>query len=115
MSAFICGDKHIASLASWYGAEKGLPSELVQMIANELKKINIKSVNYRYNDKVRFSKCSLKKAILLLPEEALVMAHCLDYQSCELRDYTNPILADIEILAVTRSNPNIKSDIWELL
>lgn len=115
MSAFICGDKHIASLAAWYGAEKGLPSELVQMIANELKKINIKSVNYHYNDTVRVSKCSLKKAILLLPEEALAMAHCLDYQSCELKDYANPLLADIKILAVTRSNPKIKSDIWELL
>lgn len=115
MSAFICGDKHIASLASWYGIEKGLAPVVTQFIADELKKANIKSVNYRYNDKIRMAKCKMNKAILILPEEALAMSRCLDYQSCEKQDFVNQILIEIEALALYLSDSNWKSDIWELV
>ena len=114
MSAFICGDKHIASLVFWYGVEKDLPIEVFQFIANELKKVNIKSVNYRYDDNVRITQCKLSKAIPISSEEALSMAACLEYQSCELKDYQNPILQSISDLAKSLADPKHPSDIWEL-
>ena len=43
MSASICSDKHIASVVI-----ATIPEELRQTYADEIKKQNIRSVNYRY-------------------------------------------------------------------
>jgi hypothetical protein len=115
MSAFICSDTHIASLAVWYGTKKDLPSTVTQFIANELKRSNIKSVNWRYDDNVKFKKCNLSKAKGIDPDFAFKMAACLDYQSCGMPDYSNPLLQAIADFADTLRNLNIDPDIWELI
>ena len=46
MSAFICTDRHIATIATAYAAL--VPSINAQALADELKAINIESVNFRY-------------------------------------------------------------------
>ena len=114
MSAFICSDTHIASLSVWYGTKKDLPIEVTQFIANELKRINIKSVNFRYADNVKFKKCNLKESRGIDPDFAFKMASCLDYQSCELPDYVNPILQAISDFADTLRDPTIDPRVWEL-
>jgi len=110
MSAFICSDQHISSLATWYGSTKKLPVCLIQLIANDLKSTNIDSVNYRYNEKTRKTKCSFKNVLIIDTETAVGLANCLDYQSCE-KDNFNCLLNDIQILSRILHGSN-KSNVW---
>jgi hypothetical protein len=74
MSAFICSDKHISTIAlnaidfdrykEFKNPVTGKPFT-VQELADELKRLNINSVNYRYDESVPVSSCDLQEAVLL--------------------------------------------------
>lgn len=92
MSAYICSDKHIKVLAAF--AADTLNASPV-LVANELKRENIKSVNFRYNEKTRFTKYTLADFELnnngkgddwlgvYSYADILALCECLAYQSCE--------------------------------
>lgn len=117
MSAYICSDRHIASIALWAamdsaGKLKGW-KDIAQEIADALKRENIKSVNYRYSERTRFKKCDLSKAEVLQPEDVVSLCDCLDYQSCEHPDYKPGMLAVIRASAF-RASRGHKSDLWSI-
>lgn len=87
MSAFVCSDFHIATMAKYIAALHG--SINAQELANKLKAINIASVNYRYDDTIRKSKCSIKKTKEITANDFAALFSCWNYQSCEgkLLDY----------------------------
>lgn len=83
MSAFILSDKHFATIAYYIeGFHEGL---CPQVLADKLKRINIESVDYRYNEKTRFSKVRLSRDtdIQYNTVDIIRLIDCWDYQSCE--------------------------------
>lgn len=81
MSAFILSDKHISTIARLL-----MPENDVQAFANMLKNINIASVNYRYNEKTRKSKCKLVNIDDIMNInmwDLCTLIQCWSYQSCE--------------------------------
>lgn len=90
MSAFVCSDFHIATMAQYVVHSTNIDTELsIQDLANKLKAINIASVNYRYNEKTRKSKCNIKKTKVITSDDFAALFSCWSYQSCEgqLLDY----------------------------
>ena len=116
MSAFICSDKHISTIAlnaidfdrykEFKNPVTGKPFT-VQELADELKRLNINSVNYRYDESVPVSSCDLQEAVLLGhridpgDEHRLDMAdlirltRSLRYQSCEDSDVDLSLIEEI--------------------
>lgn len=78
MSAWIASDKHIASLVC-----SVIEEPRRQLVADRLKSANIRSVNYRYNEKTKLTPCDLSQGENLPPTHVIKLAHSLDYQSCE--------------------------------
>lgn len=81
MSAFLCSDYHIATMAKYIASLHGAID--AQILANKLKKINIDSVNYRYNEKSRVVKCKMDKIMAIGANDFAALFDCWDYQSCE--------------------------------
>lgn len=84
MSAFILSDKHFTVIANYVNLIKDNIN--MQDFANKLKAINIKSVNYRYNEKTRITKCKLdypKVGENYSKYDVIRLIQCWDYQSCE--------------------------------
>jgi len=100
MSAFICSDNHISTISSWYSLQLDLSSVGTQINADKLKIINVSSVNYRYNEKIRCKKCDISNSLPVTnPNDILRLIDCLDYQSCEKPNYKNPLLKSIRMTA----------------
>jgi hypothetical protein len=82
MSAFILSDKHFYTIAALL-----MKPQHVQETADALKRINIKSVNYRYkkHPKTRVTKCifSIEDVPVIKMDDLYMLAHCWIYQSCE--------------------------------
>lgn len=87
MSAWIASDKHIASVVC--NAHKHASNEFKQKLADMLKKANIRSVNYRYNERTRITPCDLNEVEVLDWKDVAMLAASLDYQSCERPDWKN--------------------------
>lgn len=90
MSAYVCSDKHIATLVIGVSQMPYSPVkiETAQAAANLLKRENIRSVNYRYNQSNRVYPVDLTEGHNNVSLRALIqLAKCLDYQSCERPDY----------------------------
>ena len=84
MSAFICSDKHIATIAYNIGSFCDMGESEVQVLANKLKHINIASVNYRYNEKTRKAKCNIDARMTIENRHDIAgLIGCWIYQSCE--------------------------------
>jgi hypothetical protein len=121
MSAFIVSNKHINYLMQFLGQQKDLHLSLngkgintaniddMQNVANILIKQNWKSYNFRYNEKNKVPK-NYKFAIdfNFKPNLAQVIkaCQCLNYQSCETRNYNQSnakkIIDTIQYLATQR-------------
>lgn len=82
MSAWIASDKHVASVVI-----ATIPEELRQTYADEIKKQNIRSVNYRYNERTKIEPCDLSQGVPVTGEDVVRLSHSLDYQSCERPDW----------------------------
>lgn len=81
MSAFICSDKHIATLALLL-----VPAHHAQDFANKLKAINTQSVNYRYNETTPKHKCkliALDECLNVTMQDLHKLYQCWAYQACE--------------------------------
>ena len=83
MSSFICSDRHIGIIAlkvsDYFGVD-------CRELANKLKRINIASVNYRYNERTRFSQCKFNTELdysAYSNDDIAALIQCLDFQSCE--------------------------------
>ena len=115
MSAFICSDEHIATIAVRYGELIGASTEDVQDIANQLAAINVASVNYRYDEDTKIEPCSLEEIRPNLSfDDLIALCECLDYQSCELPDYSNPLLDGIKSQFEANDRSGIKSRLWSI-
>lgn len=81
MSAFILTDRHFSAIAYYCAAmnENVHP----QTLADQLKRINIQSVNYRYSEKTRATRCKLSATDGLTHSDIVKLIQCWDYQSCE--------------------------------
>jgi hypothetical protein len=107
MSAYICSDKHFAVVA------KAMFADLYeqQQFANHLKRENIKSVNYRYGEKTRFSQVNLEAAKAAdvrqyNGHDIHALLNCIDYQSCEHPDYDSTMYKlATRLLSAQGSNP----------
>lgn len=117
MSAFICSDKHFAVVA------KAMFAELheQQAFANHLKRENIRSVNYRYKEKTRFSKVNLEAAKAADVRQydghdIHQLLDCIDYQSCEHPDYDATMYKlATRLLSAQGSNPKAaKPNLWSI-
>lgn len=82
MSALLCSDYHIATMAVYIASlhENNINA---QELANKLKRINMQSVDYRYNEKTRFSKCKINDYLQINANDFAALFACWDYQSCE--------------------------------
>jgi hypothetical protein len=83
MSAFILSDKHFQIIAEYIAHNTGIQP---QIIADKLKRINIESVNFRYNEKNRFSKVKFNSDFTFkdyIKFDIIRLIQCWSYQSCE--------------------------------
>lgn len=81
MSAFILTDKHFSAIANYCSAmHEGINP---QAMADRLKRVNIESVNYRYSEKNRITRCKLQTVPGLTPYDIARLFACWNYQSCE--------------------------------
>jgi hypothetical protein len=95
MSAFICSDRQFVAVVAAYNAAQPhpLPAAQLQELANLLKRENIRSVNWRYNERTRFEPVQFEQTAIDIGTEgittamAIQLANCIDYQSCERDDY----------------------------
>jgi hypothetical protein len=80
MSAYIMSDFELYSIAATIYPDDNI---LSHALANKLKSINIRSVNYRYNDKTRVTKCKADNPAILPNDVFKQYIDCWEYQSCE--------------------------------
>lgn len=114
MSAFVCSDRHIATIVVRYA--ELINSADSQEIANRLKANNIASVNIRYGLDTPISPCDLSEVAppnFQCPD-LLALCECLDYQSCELPEYNNLLLALITGKFKANCRHSIKSSVWSI-
>ena len=85
MSAYLCDDVHLATLAVAYADLVGMPPDFAQNLADALKLANLRSVNHLYAEDTPFEGCSLAQhqARTRTPAELMAMLDCWEYQSCE--------------------------------
>jgi len=80
MSAFICSDRHIRTVAHHVAMYFEIDEN---QLANKIKSINIDSVNYRYGDKTKRTKCKGNVQSGLSNDDIGLLIDSLNYQSCE--------------------------------
>ena len=116
MSAFICSDLHIQTIATY--AESMGDHLTAQPIADILKKENIKSVNHRYNEKTRFTKTKFTTDNLVYCNSADVfqLVNCLMYQSCEHPEYQGSPAQIIAAMIKEYASQRMKhqSSVWSI-
>lgn len=93
MSAYVCTDKHIATIARGFvrvtmpAASAEEQFAMAQNVANLLLAANIRSVNYRYDEDTEITPCDLSEAEERPLADLLALLTCWDYQSCERPDW----------------------------
>jgi hypothetical protein len=111
MSAFICSDRQFATVARYlFSCET-----TAQQFANHLKRENVRSVNYRYDENNRFRKVNMNKAgDGWSADDIAALLACIDYQSCEHPDYeAGPLKLAERLLIATGANRE-KSNLWSI-
>jgi hypothetical protein len=107
MSAFILSDLHISTIAIYI---HHLNDNIdIQELANKLKSINIDSVDYRYGEKNRKSKCKIINNydnVRYTKYDIIRLIQCWDYQSCE-----KPDNFEYQVIRAFLFNNFIESDI----
>lgn len=116
MSAFICSDTQFAVVAKHLFDDAGL----AQSFANSLKRENIRSVNYRYRERSRFSPVKLSAVsdadmARYTMHDALKLLECIDYQSCEHPTYDKVPYELASTLLVARGASSAQASvIWSI-
>lgn len=88
MSAFIVSDLHTFTIASFAAGLLRLGShfdrqQLAQDLANKLKRANVHSVNFRYDEKTPARKCKVQAVTITDPATVYRLCRCWIYQACE--------------------------------
>ena len=90
MSAFICEDGQFeAAVNGWVTHIQRNPGlQRMADIANLLKRENIRSVNWRYNERTKFKPVDFTAKVSNASIwQVIQWLKCIDYQSCERNDY----------------------------
>lgn len=114
MSAFICSDKHISTVAQYFFA---MDSKGAQSFADSLKRENILSVNYRYQENEPITPVYMGAADPLTAhsiDDIAALVACLDYQSCEHPDYCGKLLGYCAQIAKNLGGDYKKSKVWSI-
>jgi hypothetical protein len=114
MSAFICSDKHIATVAQYFFA---MDSKGAQRFANSLKRENILSVNYRYQENEPITRVRMSEADPLGSysiDDIAGLVACLDYQSCEHKSYTGELLKNAQNIIEKLGGNYRHSKVWSI-
>ena len=117
MSAFLCSDKHFAVVAKHlFTTERAQ-----QDFADHLKRENIKSVNWRYNERSRFHKVNLFAATpddvqTYTIHDILRLLECAEYQSCEHPDHNEvPSVLAMRCLRAQGANTDkVQPNLWAI-
>lgn len=117
MSAYVLSDLHFSIIA--YSVEGLNPSVNSQELADKLKSINIESVDYRYNQKTRKTKCKLSRDNNNYSTADIIrLIQCWSYQACEKGNSIDYLTMDAFLLshfdAQEISNSNYQSDKWSI-
>lgn len=116
MSSFLCSDAHFAVVAKCMF----LQQDKQQRFANTLKRLNLNSVNHRYEEKTRFRAVNLSAFDDDLlhqynHHDVLRLLQCIDYQSSDAPDYDDTLFLITERLLIRQgavagqSRPNLWS------
>lgn len=119
MSAFICSDLHFSTIAIYI---HHLNDNIdIQYLANKLKSINIDSINYRYNENTRKSKCKIINdfnTVRYTKYDIIRLIQCWDYQSCEKGDnqeyHIIKAFLNLYFLESDIENARFESDKWSI-
>lgn len=114
MSAFICSDKHIATIAQYFFA---LDPAGAQSFADSLKRKNILSVNYRYKENEPITPVCMSAADPLgaySVNDIAGLVACLDYQSCEHESYTGELLKNAQKIIEQLGGNYKQSKFWSI-
>lgn len=118
MSCFIVSDKHFQIIAEYIAHNTGIQA---QIIADKLKRINIESVNFRYNEKNRFSKVKFNSDFTFKDYnqfDIIRLIQCWSYQSCENGLSLDFLMMDAYLLSFFDNDEielsNSKSDKWSI-
>lgn len=116
MSCFICSDRHIATIASYFTSDIGFEElEVTQRIADLLLEKNIEGVNFRYKEDTEFTPVDLSEVAQdMQPQDLVALCDCLDYQSCDPEGYINPLLDDITAHFKARVVGSLTSNLWSI-
>lgn len=117
MSAYILSDLHFSIIA--YSIEALNPSIKAHELANRLKSININSVNYRYKEKTRKTKCKLMHdGKNYSTADIIRLIQCWSYQSCEDGYSIDYLMMDSFLLSHFEANDienaKFNSDKWSI-
>ena len=116
MSAFILTDKHFSAIANYCSAMHMHVDP--QQLADKLKRVNIASVNYRYKEKTRATRCKLQTVPGLSPYDICRLFACWNYQSCENRaslDYlTLHAFVDQLLGEQLQAHADAQSNLWTI-
>ena len=93
MSCYQLTDKHHASIAAYVGEKMGFSWDKTVALADKLKRCNVQSVNYRYDQKKPARKCNMENRVKLDQRGFYDAIRCWAYQSCD-----NPGNLDYDIL-----------------
>jgi hypothetical protein len=114
MSAFICSDKHISTVAQYFFA---MDPAGAQSFANDLKRENILSVNYRYKENEPITPVRMSEADPLgfySIDDIAGLVACLNYQSCEHPDYCGKLLGYCAQIAKNLGGDKKQSKFWSI-
>lgn len=119
MSAFILSDLHFSTIAIYI---HHLNDNIdIQELSNKLKSINIDSVNYRYQENSRKSKCKIINNydnVRYTKYDIIRLIQCWGYQSCENATSLDYLMMDSFLLSffdntdITLSGT--QSSIWSI-
>jgi hypothetical protein len=117
MSAFLCSDRHLATIAYNIAMNNGMDITFVQELANRLKKINICSVAFRYGKKPIVRKCCIAGNMETMDKHDIAgLISCWVYQACEnpsCLEYLTMAAYLREYVKDTGGNPS-HSTIWSI-
>lgn len=118
MSAFILSDKHFQVITEYIFGQHDVINK--SEFANKLKKINIQSVNYRYNENTRFSRVKFENVNVREYSlfDIIRLIQCWDYQSCENSSNIDYLTMSAFLLSHFENNDidesRVKSNLWSI-
>lgn len=117
MSAFICSDFHIVAISIEVSKHFDIDC---QELADNLKRINTESFNYRYNEKTPKRKCKINRIVGMVFSASDIekLIACWDYQACEKKSPDYSAYSSLLFRWVNENQGRIdkcqKSSLWSI-